>query len=128
MEEVRGFGYASLIKAEDREKAVKAWREAVSRETTSEKQARLLGADGQYRWFLTRGLPLRDAQGHILKWYGTCTDIEEVARLREQLEQERDYLREEVKEARAFGEIIGKSEAIKRVMLQAEQVAGTSST
>jgi transcriptional regulator with GAF, ATPase, and Fis domain len=77
---------------------------------------------------LTAGLPLRDAQGRVLKWYGTCTDIDEVARIREQLEQERDYLREELEEARAFGEIIGKSEAIKKVMLQAEQVAGTSAT
>jgi PAS domain S-box-containing protein len=128
MEEVRGFGYANLIHADDREKAVKAWRQAVSRGTPYENHSRLLGADGQYRWFLTRGLPLRDAQGHILAWYGTCTDIDEVTRLREQLEQERDYLREEVKEARAFGEIIGKSEAIKKVMLQAEQVAGTSAT
>jgi PAS domain S-box-containing protein len=128
MEEVRGFGYANLIHADDREKAVKAWRQAVSRGTPYENHSRLLGADGQYRWFLTRGLPLRDAQGHILAWYGTCTDIDEVTRLREQLEQQRDYLREEVKEARAFGEIIGKSEAIKKVMLQAEQVAGTSAT
>jgi PAS domain S-box-containing protein len=118
MEEVRGFGYADLIHDDDRENAVKAWRKAVSTGTPYENQARLLGADGQYRWFLTRGLPLRDTQGRIFKWYGTCTDIEEVTRLREQLEQERDYLREEVKEARAFGEIIGRSEAIKKVMLQ----------
>jgi transcriptional regulator with GAF, ATPase, and Fis domain len=128
MEEVRGFGYADLIHDDDRENAVKAWRKAVSRGTPYENQARLLGADGQYRWFLTRGLPLRDAQGRILRWYGTCTDIDEVIRLRQQLEQERDYLREEVKEARAFGEIIGKSEAIKKVLHQAEQVAGTPAT
>jgi formate hydrogenlyase transcriptional activator len=128
MEEVRGLGYANFIHADDRENAVKTWREAVSTGNPYESQSRLLGADGHYRWFLTRGLPLRDAQGRILKWYGTCTDIDEVTRLRQQLEQERDYLREEVKEAGAFGEIIGKSEAIKKVMLQAEQVAGTSST
>jgi formate hydrogenlyase transcriptional activator len=128
MEEVRGFGYANLIYADDREKAVRAWREAVSKGSPYENQARLLGADGQYRWFLTRGLPLRDAQGRILAWYGTCTDIDEVTRLREQVERERDYLREEVREARAFGEIIGQSEAIRKVQLQAEQVAGTPAT
>jgi PAS domain-containing protein len=34
-------------------------------------------ADAQYRWFLTRAVPLRDARGKILKWYGTSTDIED---------------------------------------------------
>src|SRR5204863_195216 len=53
MEEVRGFGYANLIHAEDRESAVQAWREAVSKGTSYESQSRLLGSDGHYRWFLT---------------------------------------------------------------------------
>src|SRR4029077_15745405 len=34
-------------------------------------------ADGQYRWFLVRGVPLRDERGEILKWYGIATDIED---------------------------------------------------
>jgi PAS domain S-box-containing protein len=37
-------------------------------------------ADGQYRWFLTRALPLRDAQGNVVHWYGTATDIEDLKR------------------------------------------------
>ncbi len=41
-----------------------------------EAEARLLGKDGQYRWFLIRLNPLRDEQGHIIRWYGTRTDIE----------------------------------------------------
>ena len=32
---------------------------------------------GQYRWFLARGVPLRDSEGHIVRWYGTNTDIED---------------------------------------------------
>jgi len=35
----------------------------------------LRGQDGQYRWFQARAVPLRDSQGAILKWYGTCSDI-----------------------------------------------------
>jgi formate hydrogenlyase transcriptional activator len=53
---------------------------------------------------------------------------DEVARLRQQLELDRDYLQEEVKEARAFGAIIAQSEIMKKVLAQAEQVAGTAST
>ena len=40
-------------------------------------------ADAQYRWFLTRAVPLRDARGKILKWYGTSTDIEDRERAKQ---------------------------------------------
>jgi signal transduction histidine kinase len=46
-------------------------------------------ADGQYRWFLSRAVPLRDGRGKILKWYGTSADIED----RKRAEQEREQLR-----------------------------------
>ena len=45
------------------------------------------GADGQYRWFLARAVPLRDARGKIVKWYGVSTDIEDRKRA-EQLQAE----------------------------------------
>ena len=42
-------------------------------------------ADGTYRWWLVRGEPMRSATGEILKWFGTCTDIEELKQASEQL-------------------------------------------
>ena len=45
----------------------------------------LRGKDGLYRWFLSRAVPLRDDQGHILRWFGTNTDVTEMRRLQEQL-------------------------------------------
>jgi transcriptional regulator with GAF, ATPase, and Fis domain len=54
--------------------------------------------------------------------------FEEVARLRQQLELERDYLQEEVKEALAFGEIVGQSSALRSVLEQVEMVAPTDAT
>ena len=50
-----------------------------------EMEARLRGKDGQYRWFLIRDNPLRDAQGRVLRWYGTRTDIEDRKRAEEAL-------------------------------------------
>ena len=50
-----------------------------------EHEARLRRADGEYRWFLHRGVPLRDDAGHNSKWYGTSTDIDD----RKQVEQVR---------------------------------------
>ena len=42
-----------------------------------EVEHRILGADGVYRWFHVRGLPLRDTEGRIVRWYNLVTDIED---------------------------------------------------
>ncbi len=54
-------------------------------------ESRLRAADGTYRWFLMQGTPMRNATGRIIKWFGTCTDIEEMKRVEREL---RDYQRE----------------------------------
>jgi formate hydrogenlyase transcriptional activator len=51
-------------------------------------------ADGQYRWFLSRAVPLRDGKGEIVKWYGVSTDIEERKRAEERLRESEAYLAE----------------------------------
>ncbi len=50
-----------------------------------EMEARIRGKDGQYRWFLIRDNPLLDADGRVLRWYGTRTDIEDRKRAEEAL-------------------------------------------
>ena len=127
IERIQRNGAATLIHPDDRNRAADTWREALASGSGYEVEARLLGADGEYRWFLIHGLPLRSAYGHVVKWYGTCTDIEQTVRRRQQLQQERDYLRQEVREARAFGKIVGQCKAIKKVLAQIEQVARTTS-
>ncbi len=42
-----------------------------------EEEMRIRGADGEYRWFLTRAVPLRDKRGKVVKWYGAATDIQD---------------------------------------------------
>jgi len=58
-----------------------------------ETEARLLGADGSYRWFLMRLNPLRDADGRVVRWYGTRTDIDTLKRVEERLRDEELQLR-----------------------------------
>jgi len=84
MEEMRGMGFLRFIHPEDRERVLAAWQQAVTEGSEYDLEARQLGSDGKYRWFLIRGLPLRDADGHVIKWYGTNTDIER----RKEAEQE----------------------------------------
>ena len=67
----------SAIHPDDTPRALEKWRAAMAAGEPYEDELRLRRADGQYRWFLIRTVPLRDEQGNIVKWYGTSTDIEE---------------------------------------------------
>ena len=76
-EQIQGDGWAVVLHPEDRASTLAAWQEAAKCGVAYEVEQRLRGTDGGYRWFLTRALPFRDGRGEILKWYGTCTDIQE---------------------------------------------------
>ncbi|HEX7737060.1 MAG TPA: PAS domain-containing sensor histidine kinase [Ktedonobacteraceae bacterium] len=67
------------------------WQHALDKGTMYEHEERLRnGQNGEYRWFLTRAMPMRDEGGHIVKWFGTCTDIEEQKRTEEALRQSQE--------------------------------------
>src|SRR5437763_552755 len=65
------------IHPEDLPSATEKWRADIAAGKPFEDEMRLRRADGEYRWFLVRTAPLRDAEGRIVKWYGTNTDIED---------------------------------------------------
>ena len=77
LEESLGHGWNKPFHPEDRQRAWDAWQKAVSENGTYSIEARLRRADGVYHWWLVRGVPMLDAAGKVLKWYGTCTDIHE---------------------------------------------------
>jgi two-component system, NarL family, sensor kinase len=66
---------------------LKAWHESVTNATPYEQEERHRRADGQYRWFLARGVPLRGTDGRIVRWYGTNTDIEDRKHAEEELQR-----------------------------------------
>jgi PAS domain S-box-containing protein len=76
-EEAQGEGWQSMLHPDDRERVLKAWRESVANGTPYEQEERHRRADGQYRWFLARGVPLKDSEGRIVRWYGSNTDIQD---------------------------------------------------
>ena len=51
------------------------WRQVLAAGKVFDCEYRLRGADGSYRWFIGRNVPVRDAQGSITGWFGTATDI-----------------------------------------------------
>jgi len=75
LEEGRGWGWMNALHPEDR--AMGEWRAALAAGQPFEKEARLRRTDGEYHWFVFRAVPLCDEHGHIVKWYGTSTDIED---------------------------------------------------
>jgi len=103
VEEGLGWGWMrNAFHPEDR--AEEEWRAAFAAGEPFEKEARLRGADGVYRWFLLRAAPLRDELGHVVKWYGTTTDIEDRRRAEEALLQAQDRLAH-VTRTQAMGEL-----------------------
>ncbi len=70
-------GLVSVVHPDDVEESVARWEATRAAGRHTDHELRMRGADGQYRWFLTRALPLRDDLGNIIKWYGTATDIED---------------------------------------------------
>ena len=87
LQELQGHGWQRMLHPDDRDRVLKAWRESVKHGTPYEQEERHRGADGTYRWYLARAVPLRDAVGRIVRWYGTNTDIEERKQAEEQLQR-----------------------------------------
>ena len=77
-EESHGHGWSTPFHPDDRPRAEAAWEEATVTGGTYSLECRLRRADGVYTWWLVRGVPQRDAAGAVVKWYGTCTDIDDL--------------------------------------------------
>jgi formate hydrogenlyase transcriptional activator len=99
-----------------------------SRPVPYEHEARMMGKDGLYRWFLYRFNPLRDCDGRVLRWFVTGTEIEALKQAEERTQNENLALREEVDRASMFEEIVGASSTLRAVLTRVAKVAPTEST
>ena len=86
------YGWLDAFHPEDRTTHLAKWRAATETGELFESVARIRGGDGEYRWFLTQGVPLRDESGNIVRWYGTNVDINERKRAESLLEGEKNLL------------------------------------
>jgi two-component system CheB/CheR fusion protein len=86
-----GASWDPLIHPDDAPRTRDAWQRSVETGEPYEVGYRLCDRSGAYRWHLDRALPARDAEGRIVKWFGTCTDIDDQKRAEDRLrEQERE--------------------------------------
>ena len=87
VEQTSGTGWQRAIHPEDLVRHSEMWRSSVATGRPFEDEARFRRAlDGEYRWFLVRGVPLHDQHDNILRWYGTLTDIEDRKRAEDALQ------------------------------------------
>ena len=92
--DILDWRWTAAIHPEDVEGFVDKWRAALASGEPFEAESRVRRADGVYRWFLQRNVPLRDESGNIVKWYGTGIDIEERRAAEESLRSSEAYLAE----------------------------------
>jgi PAS domain S-box-containing protein len=83
--QMEGWGWQSVHDPRALPKVLEQWKSSIATGEPFEMVFPLRGADGQFRLFLTRGHPLKDAQGRVVQWFGTNTDVEELKRAEEAL-------------------------------------------
>src|SRR5262245_50354035 len=86
-EESAGTRFIRAYHPDEADEVLAQWRAAVRSGTPFERKCRIRAADGSYRWFLNRGQPGRDAEGRIVRWAGSLTDIDDLIRAEEKLRE-----------------------------------------
>lgn len=137
-----GEGWVESVHAEDAEKCLHTYTTAFALRESFRMEYRLRRFDGQYRWIFDEGAPRYKPDGSFAGYIGSCLDfterkaaeeglrnaLVEVGQLKDQLQQENIYLREQVELEHQFQEIIGNSDEIKYVLFKIQQVAPTDAT
>jgi PAS domain S-box-containing protein len=94
LDKVVGWNWTAVIHPEDVEGILTRWRACLVSGEIFEYETRVRGANGEYRWMFHRKVPLRDANGDIVKWYGSSMDIHERKTAEEALRSSEAYLAE----------------------------------
>jgi formate hydrogenlyase transcriptional activator len=93
-DQVASYDWKTGLHPDDLARVKQAFQSAAATGTMYEVDKRLRVADGSYRWFQTRAVPLRDAKGEIVRWYGVDTDVEDLKRAQEKLAEHARQLRQ----------------------------------
>src|ERR1700686_3804929 len=117
-----------LFHADDLARFREERKAALDRGVPFEAELRARRKDGVYRWFLIRYNPFRNEHGQLTRWYATGTDIDDRVRAEERTRNENLALREQIDRDSMFEDIVGSSEALRRVLSQVAKVAASDST
>jgi PAS domain S-box-containing protein len=115
-EESVGLGWLDAVHPDDRMATIAAWAAAEASGLFSVEHRTFHAAGRSWRWFQSRATPVRDADGRILEWFGTSTDIDDQVRAREVLARSHEELEAQV--AERTGEL---QEALARLQMEMAQ-------
>lgn len=91
-----GAGWSEVFHPDDRKRAWAVWRHSLATGEPYHIEYRLRHRSGAYRWVLGRAQAVRDEQGRIVRWFGSCTDIQDIVDAREVLSRSREELERQV--------------------------------
>jgi PAS domain S-box-containing protein len=149
LEEQLGHMRCEAVHPDDLDHCLEVYSHAFDARSEFEMEYRLRRSDGEYRWIFEHGVPIFDPDATLRGYVGSCIDITErkesekalinanerlveanrqIENFKEKLKNENVYLQEEIKVERSHQEVVGQSQAIRRVLMNAEQVALTNST
>jgi two-component system sensor histidine kinase/response regulator len=115
LEEAQNWGWTPVLHPEDKERCLQVWTQSFTTGSPYQIEYRFRRAsDGAYRWFLGRAFPLRNEEGKIIHWVGTCTDIDDQKRASHELEKS---------VAERTAELAGTKERLQAVLDAATQVS-----
>ena len=93
LEEMRGEGWQKVQHPDHLERVTTKYREKIASGEVWEDTFPLRGADGKYYWFLSRAMPIRNARGKVVRWFGTNTDVTRQREIEEALRFSEEHLR-----------------------------------
>jgi formate hydrogenlyase transcriptional activator len=93
LEQGQGWGWKVVVHPDDLERLVHEWRALLDAPKPGELETRIRRYDGEYRWFLIRVVPQLDAEGNVVRWFGSNTDIEDRKRTEKRLLEDEWELR-----------------------------------
>ena len=117
-----------IFHPDDLERLREERKAALARGVPFEIEQRARRKDGQYRWFLIRYNPFRNDQGKVTRWYATGTDIDDRVRAEQRTRNENLALREQIDRDSMFEDVVGSSEALRKVLRQIAKLASSDST
>src|SRR3989449_8206414 len=93
LEEGKGWGWKVVVHPDDLDRLIREWLALVETRKPGELETRIRRYDGEYRWFLIRVVPQLDAEGNVVRWFGSNTDIEDRKQAEKKLLEEERELR-----------------------------------
>src|SRR6202790_4133156 len=93
LEQGKGWGWKVVVHPDDLDRLVREWQALLDAPKPGELETRIRRYDGEYRWFLIRVVPQFDAEGNVVRWFGSNTDIEDRKRTEKKLLEEERELR-----------------------------------